>query len=203
MFDTSDQDECDQEEPLKTRSISASSLATGAFTCVLALLLYGCGGSKGAPPPNDSHGPSQSRVKLTQPDESNRLPNLERSPTLQGIDMNGNGVRDDIDAYIEQNFPVAAEKKATLQLARSLQQALLVDTTAGEALEAISKASVRALKCAGRVFSGPDGTKRMLMMSEELEALTTNTKIRLLAYLEFNKARSGSVLKLPSGDTCD
>ena len=165
-------------------------------------MLYGCGGGKGAPP-NDSHGTSQSRAKLTQLEESNRIPSLERSPTLQGIDMNGNGVRDDIDAYIEKNFPVAAEKKAALQVAQSLQKKLLVDKADSDALEAVSNAGVRAFNCASNVFAGPDGMKRMSMMSKEIISLTTNTKIRLLAYLEYNKARSGSVIDIPDGDTCD
>lgn len=40
-------------------------------------------------------------------------------------------------------------------------------------------------------------------MSTDLEAMTTNTKKRLLAYLAYNKARSGTVSTMPKGDTCD
>ena len=36
----------------------------------------------------------------------------------------------------------------------------------------------------------------------KIEALTANTKQRAMRYIQYNKARSGSVTSAPTGNTC-
>ncbi|MGE0098763.1 MAG: hypothetical protein AB7S86_10475 [Hydrogenophaga sp.] len=60
-----------------------------------------------------------------------------------------------------------------------------------------------AVNCRGAVFPGIEGFKDAYRMSQEMEALTTNTLQRLKAYMAYNKAVSGTVSQLPTGDTCD
>lgn len=64
-----------------------------------------------------------------------------------------------------------------------------------------STAQFKALVCAAETFepNRGDGYK----MADTIESLTTNTKERLLAYLNYNSARSGSVSSYPEGDTCE
>ncbi|MBT9464723.1 MAG: hypothetical protein IV113_11880 [Hydrogenophaga sp.] len=140
---------------------------------------------------------------MAQLEASGALPTLDRTDSIAGIDANANGVRDDIERYIEKKYTVAPERAAAMQTGRALQQTLLVDKTDAVKLEEVSKAGVRAAKCRGLVFSGLERFPEAYAMSRDIEAMTTNTKGRLLAYLAYNKAVSGTVSQLPKGDSCE
>lgn len=166
----------------------------------LTLALVGCGGGKGADPAKPE--PS-AQEKLESLETSGAIPQLERLPTIEGIDINGDGVRDDIEQYIEQKYTNLAQRKAAMQRARAFQAMLLVDKNDAMALERVSEMGSRSIVCAGTAFTGPDGLKEEYQLAKEIKAMTTNTKERLQAYLAYNKARSGSVSRLPMGDACD
>ena len=134
---------------------------------------------------------------------SGAIPALERTPTLGGIDANGDGVRDDIALHIQKTYADPAQRKAAMQTARALQQTLLVDKNDAVALEKVSEDSFRAIKCSSDVFTAQGVHIELYKMDDELESMTTNTKERLQAYLSYNKARSGTVSRFPEGDTCD
>jgi len=170
------------------------------FTCAFAAALMACGDgqSSGAPPAGESLESAVARLEA-----SGELPMLDRTDSLAGIDANGNGVRDDIERYIEKKYTEPALRRAAMQNARALQETLLVDKTSEAALDAVSERGSRATTCGARVFTGPDGLKSYLQMSAELESMTSNTKKRLKAYLDYSRARSGSVSTMPEGDTCD
>ena len=127
----------------------------------------------------------------------------DTGPTLGGIDANTNGVRDDIERHIERKYIEPAQRKAAMQTARAYQRMLLVNKMDMAALDAASEAGSRAIVCAKSVFPRPDGAAVRYRMSADLESMTTNTKIRRLAYRAYNKARSGTVSTMPRGDTCD
>lgn len=62
----------------------------------------------------------------------NRIPNLERSdldwePTLAGIDADSNGIRDDVERFIDRHYETEPQKRAVRQLARTFQESLLID----------------------------------------------------------------------------
>ena len=50
---------------------------------------------------------SSPQSQLVVLEATGKLPKVERGPTLQGIDADGNGIRDDIDAYIAAQVPPA------------------------------------------------------------------------------------------------
>ena len=127
----------------------------------------------------------------------------DTGPTLGGIDANTNGVRDDIERHIEKKYTVPAQRKAAMQTARALQQTLLVNTNDVQALDSVSQMGMHAANCRGLIFPGLEGLKEVSHMSDEIEALTTNTKERRRAYLAYNKAVSGTVSQLPKGNTCN
>jgi hypothetical protein len=165
-----------------------------------ALVLVGCGGGGDARNETLTLNPHEEIARL---EASGDLPTLERGASLGGIDDNSNGVRDDIERYIEKNYVLPEQQRAAMQTAMALQKTLLVDTNNAFALESVSQDGMRAVNCRGAVFPGIEGFKDAYRMSQELEALTTNTLQRLKAYMAYNKAVSGTVSQLPTGDTCD
>ena len=171
---------------------------------LLVLLLGGCGGGKTPktpePPPPPPPTPQE---KVSQLEISGTLPRLDRGPTLAGMDANGDGVRDDIASHIFRKYTDLAQRKAAMQLARAFQAQILVDKGNEVALEQASLYGSRAINCLGSIFHGIEGIAAISEVSSDLESMTTNTKERLIAYLAYNKARSGTVTSSLRGDTCD
>lgn len=128
----------------------------------------------------------------------------DASAGLQGIDANTNGIRDDIDQLIATKYAeTPAERKAAEQNARALQRVLSV-TTKAEALAASDQSS-RAINCLGDTLEGSneEGKERWIAASEEIQALTANTRERLKRYLEYCKFLGGEILHFPTESTCD
>lgn len=165
----------------------------------LALVMTGCGGGEAAGGADSSRTAQQEIARL---EASGELPVLEREPMLGGIDANTNGVRDDIERYIEQKYTGPGQRKSAMQMARAFQQMLLVNKENSAELDRISAKSFRAVACLDHTFVGPDSSNSASVL-DEVRAITTNTKDRLKAYLAYNHARSGSVSRLPEGDTCE
>ncbi|WP_372661924.1 hypothetical protein [Hydrogenophaga sp.] len=163
--------------------------------------LTGCGDGQGA----KASAPAEptAEQKVAQLEASGVLPKLDRLPTLEGVDANGDGVRDDIALHIEKKYADLAQRKAAMQMARAYQSMVLVNRNDAVALDAVSGAGVRAVNCISIIYPSLEEFKVGHQMSSELEALTTNTKERLRSYLAYNKARSGTVSRMPEGDTCD
>ncbi|WP_228284823.1 hypothetical protein [Acinetobacter pollinis] len=142
-----------------------------------------------------------SAQKIAKMEDSGALPRLEREDTIRGIDNDGNGIRDDIDAYIKRTYP-KSQQKAVSQYARTLQASLLVDVNNRTALQTIGNADSRAISCIFKKIpdeKSPSGGS----VIEEIYGATTNTKKRLLASLAVDKASNGMVFKLPNEDVCD
>lgn len=140
--------------------------------------------------------------KIAKMETDGELPTLERTNTIAGIDEDQNGIRDDIDAYIEKTYSSEAQKKAVSQYAKSLQASLLVDTEDKIALKATTNVKARAISCIFEKIpygKSPDGDR----VVGEILSITTNTKQRLLAYVALDKALDGTVISSPSGDVCD
>lgn len=174
----------------------------GMGALVLAVALTGCGGGGTAGSTSGAGSSRTPQEEIALLEANGELPVLEREPTLGGIDANTNGVRDDIERHIEKKYTEPAQRKAAMQTARAYQQMLLVDKSDVVALENVSGTGFRAIVCLNRIFSGEDVANSSLVRTD-IKAITTNTKQRLLAYLAYNKARDGSVSRLPEGDTCE
>ncbi len=165
----------------------------------LASALAACGGGGVA----SSGAALTPQEQIAQLEASGALPSLDRTDSIAGIDANANGVRDDIERYIEKKYTVPAERAAAMQMARAFQQMLLEDKSDLAALDKVSADAMRGVNCVSLVYSSIEEFTEGHKIATEIEAITTNTKRRLLAYLAYNKARSGSVSRLPEGDTCD
>ena len=129
------------------------------------------------------------------------LPILDRTDSLTGIDADGNGIRDDLDRYIDRSFGDPAQREAAIRLTKTIQQTLLVDLSNHVRLMEVARRHTRDLACFSSKFDHDDAAGSQ--HRAQLHSLTTNTKARLLAYLRFDRALSGQVFRMPEGDGCE
>jgi hypothetical protein len=131
------------------------------------------------------------------------IPKLDRTDTIAGIDENGNGIRDDIEKYIVENYRDEGQKKALFQFAKTVQESLLVDISDMIAVKTVDIQDTRALHCILLRFDVKKGDENPSIAWEKIRSMTTNTKERLKAYLRYNKALDGTASSLPTRDTCE
>jgi hypothetical protein len=111
--------------------------------------------------------------------------------TLQGIDTDGDGLRDDLQRHIFMRYPDSPPTSAALvQIALALQRSIVSDDTPGSA-NAIAVELGDALDCLMHV-TGSGARSEM----GELLATALNTYERTREYLAFNGRLSGLVLPL-------
>jgi len=151
-----------------------------------------------SPPPPPPTPTLAQQIKALE--DSGAYPKLDRSTDLKGPDQNLNGVRDDVEAWINAQPITDVQKKAAMQDAEVFQRTLLVDLTDKAALQSVGDAMAAATVCTSEVFKSNSNAGYML--SNKIEAITFNTKERTMRYIAYNQARSGSTTKLPSGNTC-
>jgi hypothetical protein len=132
-------------------------------------------------------------------DQSGAFPALNRDATVAGPDLDNNGVRDDIDTYINALPDSSDQKSALRQISRGISNAMLVDTTNQSALTDATKKIANAAACAHTQYESATASKK----NSEIEKLTVNTKIRFQAYEKFSAAISGTSFVLPQGGGCD
>ncbi len=132
---------------------------------------------------------------------SGTIPKLDRSDSLAGTDANSNGVRDDVETYISSGYTQAQQRAAALQFAKAMQAAVLVGGTDIDAGKRVTLQLLRGVNCVYAKFTGSNPQAAVVI--SELEAISTNTKQRLLAYLAYNKAMDGTSWAMPDGDSCE
>ena len=140
------------------------------------------------------------KEQIAKLEKSGQVPTLDRTSSLLGIDANNNGVRDDIEAYINSLGFTPAQVRAAMQKAKILQKTLSVNTKDPAAVQQLGEKSMASTNCLGDTFTAPGQRSQV---SQMLESYTMNTKTRVMQYLSYNSASSGSVTRLPDGDTCD
>ena len=134
-------------------------------------------------------------------EDSGEYPKLDRSSDLKGPDQNLNGVRDDVEAWINAQPITDVQKKAVMQYAESFQKSLFVNLTDKGALQADLDEAAAAANCTFEAFSRDTAVERKL--TNKLEAITFNTKERTMRYIAYNKALSGMSFRMPFGqNTC-
>ncbi|MCA3955882.1 chromosome partitioning protein ParA [Vibrio vulnificus] len=134
-------------------------------------------------------------------------PLLDRSDSLTGPDNNQDGIRDDIEAFIDVLEVTEPVRKALKQDARSAQENISHDfsdkteSSVSKATE-ISKKFDRALACYEFVGVEVDD---IINSSRLLMSLTYNTKKRTLAFLSYNRLLNGStsVMLAPEATYCE
>lgn len=130
-------------------------------------------------------------------------PALDRSESLLGPDSNQDGVRDDIEMWINQSYSEPKMRSAAMQEARAMQQIFNVDPADQIAVKEVARRLTHAINCVYDTFLSGNPVKPSAQVSREIESITTNTRARLERYLAFNKALDGTTWSTPRGDTCD
>lgn len=143
------------------------------------------------------------KEQLIALESSGAIPKLERGNTLLGTDANSNGIRDDIETIITSNYKSNPQRAAAMQMAKAMQKALTVNKANIAEVKVVDREISRSINCIYSKFDDATGSKAPAQVGAELEAITANTKQRLLAYLQFNKALDGTSSALPDGDTCE
>ena len=183
---------------------------------LLAAALTGCGGSGGqgsglvfpaaSPPTGEASAGSSTSSALSLAQQIEALerkgayPALDRSSDIAGPDVNQNGVRDDIEAWINAQPVTEPQRKALMQKARTLQRTLLIDLGDKSELEASGARIAASSRCG--LIQFPDYLD-FSKLAGRIEAMTANTKERAQRYMQYNAARSGSSTTSPRGDTCE
>jgi hypothetical protein len=129
-----------------------------------------------------------------------KYPTLDRSDSLLGPDEDGDGVRDDIQAWILSLDLTDQQLRATLQFARAMQTVMSIDITEEPELRRARKEIVDSSVCytdayEDHVFSS--------QLSRKLQRYIANTRPRAQQYFNFNTALSGSVFRIPENPQCD
>ena len=177
---------------------------------LITALLIGCASAgpvdrPAHPPPDDHAGtptPALTPEELVEQLEvDGAIPLLDRTHTLGGIDEDKkDGIRDDIELYIDVHY--SKQRAPARQLAAALQASLLVDHADPEAVGAVALEIARAVDCVDRsgfkIKNKPDDPDIL----DELQALTANTKRRMISYMLFNQALDGTLSFPLDGTVC-
>ena len=146
--------------------------------------------------------PLTDKEKIEALEKLNKLPTLDRSDSLLGPDLDNNGIRDDIDAYIlSQNFEEPI-KKAAHQVAKAFLKILVVDPSDPVSVKAADLVLAKSLFCIDSIYIHKN-LDYGFAITDNLEKITYNTKTRVKAYLKYNASMNGKILSSPKGDTCE
>ncbi|MGL5128596.1 MAG: hypothetical protein ACRC7D_10665 [Aeromonas popoffii] len=176
---------------------------TRAALLLLSMMgLYACGGGDGdtgqdpgITPPAASGSVREALLKM---DADGAAPKLNRDADVAGPDVDGNGVRDDLDAYINSLPDTELQKKALRQGYRVMRSLLLLDTMDTTAVLDGMRSSNAAIWC---IYSRYDSDAKE--KSGDIEKYSVNTEERYKAYALFNSAASGHSAVMPRGNGCD
>ncbi len=136
------------------------------------------------------------------------LTNLDTTDTLKGIDANNDGIRDDIEKWIDDNFKKMGEGKyeSMRQLARALQNHMVSDEKLKKNAEKIALDYDFGINCILKNFPTEDENSNnyWLNLTREMKAYIFNTKKRYRTLKVVSQALSGKLLKSSSpNESCE
>ena len=175
------------------------------FLVCVALSLAACGGRdkpKAVTGGGSASIPPVTTVTIASLESQGKLPTLDRSNDLKGPDADNNGVRDDIDKWIQSQPFSDSQKKAAVQMAKSLQNTFSIDVKSDAAIRQAEILSGNTVTCLNAQFPS-DAKPSSTTVLNILRKYTMNTKDRVGAYIAYSEALNGSLLTIPSGDNCD
>lgn len=164
-----------------------------ALILLIALTIACCSGNgDGDPTPTATNPPATNTpVTINLPPD----PGDAGKVTLQGIDSDSDGVRDDVQISIIERYPNDEEKQAALkQEAKALQEAVVAgDSADTNTIIQAAKSIINSVDCMQVRMEDP------LSEISFLEDKIINTSERSEAYIRFNEALSGQFFG--DGDT--
>ena len=125
--------------------------------------------------------------------------------TIEGVDSNQNGIRDDVELAIFKEYPNSAKTRAVLlQYALALQMEMAQTIVNAGTVTAVAEDSGRAYMCIGEITSRDD-IKKFIEISDRLHSFVEirqlNNEVRKKAQKDFYNNNLGSYSSLD--ETCD
>lgn len=119
-----------------------------------------------------------------EPDE------IENNATLEGVDSNGNGVRDDVERKIYAKYPKKLHRVILIDRAKFYQQTMIQPTANAKETQ---KNATKKINCRLYLMDLDEdiASDDWRENREHIKDLTFNTKERVRKYLDYNIALSG------------
>lgn len=124
-------------------------------------------------------------IRLTLADvDGSKLPPVPdpilNDATVEGIDVNGNYVRDDIERYIFETYQDKKERAVWMQWVKS-EQLVMTHAASKETLKAIMEEGDRAMQCASSLYMSSIFSKTLdeyANLEKEMKSKVVNTDLR-------------------------
>lgn len=165
------------------------------LTVCAILTLSGCGGPDKPTPINSTVNVIDKVIK------KGVLPELDISDDIAGLDADNNGIRDDIDIYIN-SLPITLSKKKLLsEHARHVQLSITVEPNTRANEEEFARNLVLSYICYIRAFDSSEKDDAR-DYRKNIQSFTANTYERAKRLHQYDLSRNGSVISLPPADAC-
>lgn len=133
---------------------------------------------------------------------SNFLKNEDKTKTIGGIDANSNGVRDDIERYINLKYGNNPEFVSVyMQYAQELRRKLTLASDDREVYRRASHKVSRQMVCTSKIDYEVEPEK-MYQGTMIIYALSVNTKQRMAESNRISSLVSGMTFTLPTEEHC-
>ena len=164
-----------------------------------AAAMSACGGgstaSEATPPQTKA---ATVKEAIASAESSGATPALDRSATVSGPDTNANGVRDDVEAYVSTLADSTEQKQALMNMSKALTAAMMTAPSDASGLRQATGQMNNAVACVWQKYPSDQADQKIL----EMRKVTVNTRARFDAYMAYNAAVAGTVVKLPREVTC-
>jgi hypothetical protein len=168
-----------------------------ALVVLLALtLLYGCGGGGGDSDSSSGNGSSQSQDDSgSAPDDSGLPPDPGEAgkATLEGIDSDNDGIRDDVQRYLATAYSDSPKIKEWFGEVAKADQKMIFLHNDRERLLQVTREKNRYLDC---IYIIQDDLNMTMKEIGEYKAILYNTNDRIDSYSSIQKALSGASFRL-------
>jgi len=120
---------------------------------------------------------------------------------LAGPDVDHNGIRDDVDAWIAAQPFTVPQKRAAEQLARSMQRSMLAEYKTREDARHDAVMEVNAINCMGNLYK--KNYDEAVRITRSIVSATLNTRKRILKYDADTGMTSGMGFEMSENNTCE
>jgi len=173
----------------------------GLLALAIAVFVTGCGqnGNGIEIKQNNQGGTLDVPGAIAQMEAEGSAPMLDRGDSMKGEDANDNGIRDDIEGFIEST-PVSEEQKVGLSAyAKGMQKIQTSEEMTPEVALSITDSYIPGYFC---MTTFTENNEELRRISEEISAFTANTPDRAERYLAYNASMDGASINLPSPAQC-
>ena len=120
------------------------------------------------------------------------------------VDVNSNGIRDDIDSLIQSSFAdTATHRRAAEQYARAIQLQLMMDNYSKNSVRGSIDRMTDAVHCVFSVFPSGDSNLNPNYVADKIEFRTVNSRERWKKLWVLSSAAGGLSWEIPTHEACD